>query len=344
MSYSVSKRWNQYLNNEELIKGIGQEVGRANRSAARFHLNPADYNLALKAGLGAIGTTIERTMGDLSCTLEFGLDQVSSGIQQLRADLNVGFTETFWHLERQTERLASIEQILVRPLDTQAKELRDRALYAYENEWYEESLEDLFASERLNYQDFVVHRSIGSILLHHLVDVRAAHTYFERAAKYAKPSNPQFPSDAYYMAGIAAGVMQEYILARTHMDNALSLSTENCAAAYMAAALTSLLGDSTTCTQYLRRAIDGDSRFHERASFDRIFDSVRDEVTHELDKLLHDAKEHTQQEVLRTRIALSTVQRMPISIDLSPAESVLTSYDAYCTEAIFFHTIVLCRS
>lgn len=46
--------------------------------------------------------------------------------------------------------------------------------YAYQNGWYEKALNDFLESERENYQDFAVHRSIANIYLYHLINLPEA--------------------------------------------------------------------------------------------------------------------------------------------------------------------------
>ena len=88
--------------------------------------------------------------------------------------------DAIWKLEAQSSMLASILPPLQSPLDTQAKELRHRAEDAYWNGWYVEALADFLESEKRNYQDFTVHRSIGNIYLYHLIDLPKALDIFKK--------------------------------------------------------------------------------------------------------------------------------------------------------------------
>jgi tetratricopeptide (TPR) repeat protein len=110
------------------------------------------------------------------------------------------------------------------PLDTAAKELRNRAVYAYQNGWYAEALADFIEAESKNYQDFAVHRSIANIYLYHEVDLPKALEYFGKAAKYARPKDNRQAAEAEYFAGIVCGILHKVGDAIEHMEAAIQLN------------------------------------------------------------------------------------------------------------------------
>ncbi|MBK9261614.1 MAG: hypothetical protein IPM54_17635 [Polyangiaceae bacterium] len=117
------------------------------------------------------------------------LGEVSGAIDALRSDFHWGLGAVVWQLEEQNETLKAILKTLQAPLDTQAKELRARAEFAYRQRWYDDALKDLLASEEKNRYDFAVHQLVGNIYLYHVrpANLDKALEYYLKAAKYAAP-------------------------------------------------------------------------------------------------------------------------------------------------------------
>jgi tetratricopeptide (TPR) repeat protein len=183
--------------------------------------------------------------------------------------------EVVWKLEMQTKVLNDILRTLQAPLDTASKELRARAEDAFRNGWYEEALADFLRSEEKNYQDFMVHRSIGNIHLYHLVDLPKAVEYFSKAGKYARPRDSKQAAEAWFFAGVASGLHQDYEAALKHLEDAVFLNPGFFEAHYMRASFAGLLGNTRIASESAERAIQGDARYYERCRSDRCFEKVR---------------------------------------------------------------------
>lgn len=80
--------------------------------------------------------------------LSYGIAEVSEGIHGLKAAFEFGISEVVWQIEQNRAVLQNILNVLMAPLDTQAKELKRRAEDAYANGWFEEALEDFLESEK----------------------------------------------------------------------------------------------------------------------------------------------------------------------------------------------------
>ncbi|ETR65420.1 MAG: hypothetical protein OMM_06049 [Candidatus Magnetoglobus multicellularis str. Araruama] len=121
--------------------------------------------------------------------LSYQLGDVNNGMQGLKAAFEFGISEVVWQIEQNREVLKNILEVLLAPLDTQAKELRKRAEEAYSNGWIDEALDDFLKSENKNKYDFSVLISIGIIYLFRKKDKSKALEYFEKAIKYSKPKS-----------------------------------------------------------------------------------------------------------------------------------------------------------
>jgi len=151
------------------------EVIASNEAVAELM---SETNRVLESGLSDIGNNIAS-----------GFSRLSEGLQELCFIAEDGFREISYKLDLQNETLKAIKEILERPLDTQAKELRKRAEFAYLNNWIDEAENDLLESEKKNYQDFIALHILGNIYYHHKKNNQKALEYYQKAAKYAAPQS-----------------------------------------------------------------------------------------------------------------------------------------------------------
>lgn len=137
----------------------------------------------------ASNEAITELISQANSTLEAGFSGLAYGLQEMCFAIDDGFREVSYKLDLQNETLKAIKEILERPLDTQAKELRKRAEFAYLNGWMDEAENDLLESEKKNYQDFIALHILGNIYYHHKKNQQKALEYFQKAAKYAAPQS-----------------------------------------------------------------------------------------------------------------------------------------------------------
>jgi tetratricopeptide (TPR) repeat protein len=296
------QRWSDYITSQDQMRSFNYALQTQTKvlssASIQIALSHRDYQVALQSGLGALGDSISHNIGNLarnmdniSNSIELGFDKLSNGIDELKADFNIMMGDMIWKLEVQNETLASILRTLQAPLDTQAKELRYRAEDAYQNGWYQEALRDFLESEKKNYQDFAVHRSIGNIHFYHLVDLARSREYYCKAAKYARPRDAHQAAEAEYFAGVVCSVQQNFPNALRHMGEACELNPDFHDAYYMRACFAAMAGDVITTVRSLEAGIRGDGRYHERAKASRAFDSAQPQVVNLLDELMQEIKE-----------------------------------------------------
>lgn len=78
---------------------------------------------------------VAEAINELESHLAYGFSAATHALQDLCSVLDHRFQEVFDILYLQSETLKEIKEILEKPLDTQAKELRKRREVAYLNNW-----------------------------------------------------------------------------------------------------------------------------------------------------------------------------------------------------------------
>jgi tetratricopeptide (TPR) repeat protein len=306
--FTGQQTWSNYVSNRDLGQRFDKALVKSeNRLAIR--LNQSDSDRAVAQGLGSLEDRLASGMGDLS----YDLRDVSGGIDNLRADFHILLGDVVWKLEMQTTVLNDILRTLQAPLDTASKELRARAEDAYKNGWYEEALADFLRSEEKNYQDFMVHRSIGNIYLYHLVDLPKSVEYFSKAAKYARPRDAKQASEAWFFAGISCGLQQNYEAAMKHMEEAVSLNADFSEAHYMRASFAGMLGHNRVASESAERAIQGDARYYERARNDRCFEKVRFTIAQLLARLRANQESEADSQIERLHQTLDRLRKFGVA-------------------------------
>jgi hypothetical protein len=295
--YSGNQTWSDYVSTQEQITGFEKAVQKQTKALInsrsgelQITLNQHSYEVALEQGLGAVSANMLEGTDAITNSIDFGFEQVASGIDKLNADFNLLIGDVTWKLETQTNHLASILTALHSPLDTQAKELRQRAEYAYQNGWYEEALKDFLDAEQKNYQDFAVHRSIGNIYLYHSIDLPKALDYFRRASKYARPRDTRQAAEAEYFSAIVCFLQKDTNQALSHMREATELNSRLYDAFYMHACFAAVIGNGADALSSLERAIQGDARYFERAKNDRLLDNLRSKIQLLFDRLFQESQ------------------------------------------------------
>jgi tetratricopeptide (TPR) repeat protein/sugar lactone lactonase YvrE len=215
----------------------------------------------LESGLGGIIGAIDQH-GD---EVVLQLNRMSEGIEGLRAEFHWMMGDVIWKLEMQNARVASILEGLQAPLDTQARELRRRAEFAYLNGWYDEAVADLLESEKKNYQDFAVHRTLGHIFLEHRPDLARALEYFRRAAKYAAPRDAKQAAEAHlFAANVCYRLGDRPHEAVAECASALKLNPDLLEASFYLARCQAKAGDGPAAADALERAARGDPRYFDQ--------------------------------------------------------------------------------
>jgi len=245
------------------------------------------------ASTNSIISSQERIYDELG-NLSYGISGVEHGIYELKAAFEWGISEVVWQFEQNREVLKNILEVLMAPLDTQAKELRKRAEYAYSNAWYEDSLKDFLESEEKNRYDFAIHISIGMIYLFHIIDKEKALEYFEKAIRYAKPKSHYYTSLALLYKGLIMRDLGRIEEAEKCAVEAIELSPDFAEAHYQHAQYNAQLGCVQKSLISLEEAIRADKYYCLKAEKDNMFDPVKSEVYTLIERLKNELNEWTQ--------------------------------------------------
>jgi len=193
------------------------------------------------------------------------LDQIYTGIEELHSLFDWKLSEMIWILEQQGNQFKQIIETLQRPLTTQAKELRNRAEYAYRNMLLEESIKDLEESIKLNPYDFACYQSLGNIYLFHKKDAKKALEYYELAVRFAKPQSGYYTSFAFLHAGLSNYVLGNYLEAYNATSSAIEAYPKLSQAYYERARYCSKLGKYPEAVSNLKTAIESDRGYWGKA-------------------------------------------------------------------------------
>jgi tetratricopeptide (TPR) repeat protein len=183
-----------------------------------------------------------------------------------------------WQIEQNRAVLKSILEVLMAPIDTQAKERRKRAEEAYVNGWIDDAEEEFLESERLNKFDFSIHISLGMIYLFRKIDKERSLSFFEKAIKYATPKSNYHTSYALLYKALIKFDLGDIQEAETCTAEALNLSPELSEALYQNAQYNAQLRNIGKSMTNLEKAIQMDRNYCLKASNDPLFDPVREHV------------------------------------------------------------------
>jgi tetratricopeptide (TPR) repeat protein len=217
---------------------------------------------------------ITEGLGELS----IGIDRVEQGLEGLQATFEWGVSEVVWQIEQNREELKSILEVLMAPLDTQAKERRKRAENAYSNGWMDDAEEEFLEAEKLNRYDFAIHISLGMIYLFHKIDKSKSIVYFEKAFKYALPESKYYASYALLYKALIQRDIGEIKKARESAHTAVKISPDLVEAQYHLAQYNALLNNSLDAISILKKIINQDVLYYIKAKNDNCFELIKDKL------------------------------------------------------------------
>jgi len=262
--YSVIKLGKDVTTQTDLLKRQSREMIAAQAATANAIIASQD---SLREGIDNIAYRIEDGMDGLRAAFEFGISEV------------------VWQIEQNRQVLKNILEVLMAPLDTQAKELRRRAEDAYANGWFEDALDDFIESEKKNKYDFSVHISIGMINLFQKVDREKALEYFERAVKYARPKSQYHASFALLHVALIKRDLDQIAEAEKLTAEAIELTPAFAEALYQNAQYNAQLNHIQKSLSNLEKAVRIDRNYSLKADNDNMFDPIRKEVNKLFEKL-----------------------------------------------------------
>ncbi|EMS77542.1 tetratricopeptide repeat protein [Desulfotignum phosphitoxidans] len=264
------ERKNEYFHHIQLGKDVESQT-------TILHDAINNQTQAQLASASAIIASKERIADDIG-ELSLGIDRIEQGIESLKASFEWGISEVVWQLEQNRKVLKSILEVLMTPLDTQARERRKRAENAYSNGWIDDAEEEFLESEKLNRYDFAIHLSLGMIYLFHKIDKNKALEYLEKAIKYARPESDYYTS---YTLLYKALIMRDFGKleeAEKCTNEAIKISPNISEAFYQNAQYNALLNRPEKAIKMLEIAITNDVNYCEKCHNDPTFDNIRSNV------------------------------------------------------------------
>lgn len=232
---------------------------------------------------------IAEKVSEVGQAVTSGFYDMNEGLRELCFNIDAGFREISYKLDLLGHQLDLIREILEKPLDTQAKELRKRGEFAYLNNWIDEAEIDLLEAEKKNYQDFLVHLMLGNIYFYHKNDLKKALDCYQKAAKYAAPQSKKHASYAlvcaamvYYKGGKIADAYHSTKLA-------LELLPEDWNAAYHHARYSAKMSYIEEFKKHLTQCIINDPNYLLTADNDIEFFDVKEKII-EIAEILRDNK------------------------------------------------------
>lgn len=301
------ERKNEYYHIIQLGKDVGEQTHTINKQTRAMIASQIASTNAIIASQDRICEGID--------SMAYGVERVEEGIYELKSAFEWGISEVVWQIEQNREVLKSILEVLMAPLDTQAKERRKRAEEAFANGWIDDAEEEFLESEQLNKFDFSIHISLGIIYLFSKIDKMKALSYFEKAIKYAKPKSAYHTSYALLYKSLIKFDFGEVKDAEKFTTEAIGLSPDFAEALYQNAQYNAQLMNIDKSISNLEKAIKKDKYYCLKAHKDPLFDPIRAQVNQLFEKLRGDEKEKT----LKSYDSLSTKHDKldPIFLDIS---------------------------
>lgn len=280
------ERKKEYYHTIQLGKDVKEQTNILNRQTKAMIASQL-------ASTNAIIASQERMSEGIDAVV-CGVDRVEQGIYELKSAFEWGISEVVWQIEQNRAVLKNILEVLMAPLDTQAKERRKRAEEAYANGWVEDAEEEFLESEKLNKFDFSIHISLGMLYLFHKIDKEKALSYFEKAIKYSKPKSAFHTSYALLHKALIHFDMGNTEEAEKASYEAISLSPDFTEALYQNAQYNAQLLNSIKSIASLEKAIRSDKLYCLKANKDELFDPIRESVNKLFEQLRNDEKKKSQ--------------------------------------------------
>jgi len=281
-----------------------KEIRRV-RDAVESQLEKTDQVIASNEAIADL-------ISDMNDTLVSGFSSLDAGLQELCFAIEDGLRELNYKLDLQSNTLQAIKEILERPLDTQAKELRKRAEFAYLNGWIDEAEADLLESVKKNYQDFIALHILGNINYYHRKNHQKALEYYQKAAKYAAPQSKLNACKAllsaakvYEKVGKVEDAYKSITMAMEFLSSTEGVSQISSQLLFNHAAYAAMTGHTDESIKSLKQAVLNDPTFLIAAETDERFSNV----VQEKEKLKRDLRDYQRQIVEQLRKQLTVLRQ-----------------------------------
>ncbi len=272
--------------------------------------------------------------------IDIATREITGGFQELQATFDWGFTELIWQIEQEREVLKDILKVLQAPLDTQAKELKKRAEYAYQNGWIDDALKDFLESEKKNRYDFTIHQNLGNIYLFKKKDQDKALEYYKKAVKYATPKSSYYTSISLLHIGVVKYLQKDFKEAYNATLKAIELSPDFYEAHYQHAQYCASLGKYNEAIKNLKKAIvEGDKYYCVKAESEKDFNEMKEQLKSLFKELQINAQNQVTIELGEvTEVINKTKSSYDISVNdnLRVTRSKLEEAKVFITRVSFF--------
>jgi len=265
---------------------------------------------------------------------------IAEGLEELQATFEWGFTGLIWQIEQEREVLKDILKVLQAPLDTQAKELKKRAEYAYKNRWINDAFEDFLESEKKNRYDFTIHQNLGNIYLFEKKNSEKALEYYKKAVKYATPKSSYYTSVSLLHVGLVEYLQEDFQGAYEATSKAIELSPDFYEAHYQHAQYCANLGRYDEAIKHLEKAIvEGDKYYCVKADSEKDFNVIKKQLHSLFEELRDNAEIQVSAEI---KIVGQLIDRaksyynIPVIDKLKIAQRKLEESTVFLTRRSFF--------
>ena len=280
---------------EKLSRSLGQGLAgvdvtlnaRLSRLDATVDRGLGRLDATVGTGLGRLDQTLGRGLAGLSLALGTGLQQLDrtleAGFQQLSAEFSWSLSELLWRADQQREMVAQIRDALVKPLENQSRELRERAIYSYNHNWMDEALPDFLDAMEKSRIDYVVAHYLGNIYLRKS-EFGTAADWFGKSARWSRPKEPRHAATALMHQALA------YLLRTTTddadncrqaiacLDEALVIDPTSLEVAFQRAQCLARVGESRQALSALDEVIDRDGRYLLRVLMESDFQDMGEQI------------------------------------------------------------------
>lgn len=226
---------------------------------------------AIIASQEKIAETVQSGFLHVSDSIDKLSNDLNYGLYDLKSSFEWGMSEIIWYIEQTNEHLKQILEVLKSPLSTQAQEYKERGLFAYKSNWFEDALLELEKAKEINKYDFTIHFTIGLIYHFHFIDKNKAIDNYKWALKYAKPSSDYYYSYVLLHLALAYSSIGNFLDAEKYSDEAMHTIENFAEAYYQNAQYNAFLGNKTKVIDNLKKAISIDHHYIIKASNDNIF-------------------------------------------------------------------------
>ena len=254
-------------------------------------------------GIIASNEAIAGAVSEVNNALTSNLYALSDGLREFCCGIESGLREIYDKLDLQSKKLEGIKEILEKPLDTQARELRKRAEVAYLNGWIDEAHNDLLEAEKKNYQDFIVHHILGNIYYYHKENYQKALEYYQKAGKYAKPRSKKHAAYSLLCAAMIYYKLNQLPDAYETIKIAAELLPGDPNVLYHYSRYLARMGFEERAIYFLKKTILKDPNYLIASDRDEMFNDIRGEVKILANNFRKEAKEQVNNILLNLETA-----------------------------------------